>query len=81
MNFWEDFFSTDKIIYPAIGALLAGFLILIITLIFKFTVTDMYIGICMACGFIIGNTIKANKLEEIRKLKIKKENKNKAKRK
>lgn len=77
MNFWEDFFSTDKIIYPTIGALLGGFLILIITLIFKFNVTDIYVGICMACGFIIGNIFKANKLEEIRNLKTKNKTKRK----
>jgi hypothetical protein len=79
MKFWEDFFSTDKIIYPSVYAFLAGFLLCIGAIYFKIIITDFLIGVSMASGFLIGNIIKINKIEEKRKIEIKLLKKSKSK--
>ena len=63
MKFWEDFFSTDKIIYPAISAFVAGFLLCAITMVVTITITDFLIAIVMGAGFLIGNVIKVEKIQ------------------
>lgn len=64
MKFWEDFFSTDKIIYPSIGAFLGGIIICVGAFLINLSITEVHILIFMFFGFIIGNLIKINKLHE-----------------
>ena len=75
MKFWEDFFSTDKIIYPALGAFFGGLIICVGAFIIKLAITEVHILGFMAFGFIIGNLIKVNKLQEMTQLKSSKKKK------
>lgn len=75
MKFWEDFFSTDKIIYPTVGAFLGGLMICIGAFFMRLAITEVHILGFMAFGFIVGNLIKVNKLQEIAQLKPSKKKK------
>ena len=66
MKFLEDFFSTDKIIYPFCTTVISGIVILILSLIANKPLTDDILIIFMAIGFLIGNYIKITKLQEER---------------
>jgi hypothetical protein len=67
MSFWEDFFSTDKIIYAAIGSFLAGVILIVISLLLNQEFNEIVLGASMGVGFVIGNYIKVNKLKEERR--------------
>lgn len=67
MSFWEDFFSTDKIIYAAIGSFLAGVILIVISLLLNQEFNEIALGSFMGVGFVIGNYIKVNKLKEERR--------------
>lgn len=66
MKFLEDFFSTDKIIYPFCTTVISGIIILILSLIVNKPLTDEILIAFMAIGFLIGNYIKITKLQEDR---------------
>lgn len=66
MKFWEDFFSTDKIIYPSIAAIIGGLFAVFGSMFLKISISDVGVGIFMGLGFIGGNILKTYKLQEIR---------------
>lgn len=66
MSFWEDFFSTDKIIYAAIGSFLGGVLLIVLSLVLNKEFDEISLGVFMGIGFIAGNYIKVSKLKEER---------------
>jgi len=74
MNFWEAFFSTDKIIYAIISSILFGIFTLIIVNIFDLQIEEIEIQIIMGIGFVLGNIIKTNKLINSEQDKIKQQN-------
>lgn len=66
MKFLEDFFSTDKMIYPSIAAILGGLFAILGAILLKINISDMVVGIFMSLGFISGNILKTYKLQKIR---------------
>ena len=62
MNFIEAFFSTEKLIYPIIGAILFSIVMLIISELLTITVTDKLLYLFIILGFLIGNLVKIQKI-------------------
>lgn len=60
MNDLENFFSTEKIIYPIGFSILFGVIIKIIEYLFNLRMPELIFWIVMGVGFIIGNQLKIN---------------------
>ncbi len=75
MNFYEAFFSTEKLLIPAISQILLGLLFIIISVFFDIKIGETELIIFLLIGFIIGNWIKANKLIEEEENRSKKSDK------
>lgn len=63
MRFWEDFFSTDKIIYPSMGAFIGGAIGYLSVILTSLNNNEAIIIVLMLIGFIVGNLIKINKIQ------------------
>lgn len=63
MRFWEDFFSTDKIIYPSMGAFIGGVIGYLSVILTSLNNNEAIIIVLMLIGFIVGNLIKINKIQ------------------
>lgn len=80
MNFWEDFFSLDKVYIPGAIAFLTGFIMLIVCTILNYNPTNFEMAAIMAISFFVGNVFKANHLQEKRQTQeINKQRKSKSK--
>lgn len=69
MNYWEDFFSLEKIWYPALGSIFTGFLFLTLTALMTIPFNEIGFYVFVGIGFIVGNILKINKLNQLRLLK------------
>lgn len=65
-NFWNDFFSTDKLLIPGAMTMLFGIILLVILSILNKEVTNIDVIIFLCLGFITGNVIKVKKMEKER---------------
>lgn len=68
MSYWEDFFSLDKIIYPALTSILMGFIYFIFAYLMNLAFSEPLFYIFVGVGFFIGNIIKIKTLEKKRVL-------------
>lgn len=73
MKFLEDFFSTDKMIYPFCTTVASGIIILILSMITNKPLTDEILIAFMAIGFLVGNYIKIIKIQESKEVHRNKE--------
>lgn len=64
MNFWEEFFSTEKIIYPIVSSIGFGLVIKLLFFICNLILDDNFLIAFMLIGFIFGNYIKLLKIRE-----------------
>lgn len=64
MTFYEAFFSTEKLLFPAVSQVLFGLLFIIISVFFDIKIGEIQLISFLLIGFIFGNWIKANKLME-----------------
>lgn len=69
MNYWEDFFSLDKIKYPFISSLLMGILYFVISYILSIKFSEEFFYSFVSLGFILGNFYKVKILIKERNLK------------
>lgn len=71
MNYWEDFFSLDKIKYPFISSLLMGIFYFVISYAISINFSeDLFYG-SVGLGFIFGNLYKIKIIQKEREIKRK----------
>lgn len=66
MNYWEDFFSLDKIIYPSATSILMGIVYFIFSYLMNLSFSEPSFYLFIGIGFLIGNVIKIKILEQER---------------
>ena len=81
MSYWEDFFTLDKMIYPASVSIFMGVIYFIFAYLMNLAFSEPLFYIFVGVGFIIGNTIKIKALEKKRLLEASLLKKKKAKKK
>lgn len=59
-NFWNEFFSTDKIFIPAIITVIFGIIVLMLCSLMNKELNNHGLIIILSIGFFVGNVIKAN---------------------
>lgn len=64
MNFWEDFFSLNKIFIPIIFSILLGFLAMVVFFFIRKPLSELALWVFLGMGFIIGNILKVYLLEK-----------------
>jgi hypothetical protein len=59
-NFWNEFFSTDKIFIPAIITVIFGLIVLMLCAAMNKQLNNNGLIVILCIGFFVGNVIKAN---------------------
>lgn len=74
MKYLEAFFSTEKIIYPVLGALISGILLFTVAYLLNKGLEQWFLIAFMVFGFLLGNHFKITQLQskqsEMKKNKI-----------
>ena len=66
MNYLEDFFSLDKMIYPISTSIFMGLVYFIFAYLMNLAFSEPLFYIFIGVGFVIGNTVKVKVLEKQR---------------
>jgi len=63
MKYLEAFFSTEKIIYPVLGALISGVLLFTVAYFMNKALEQWFLITFMVSGFLLGNHFKIIQLQ------------------